>query len=409
LSVSDAGPRLDGLTGLRFLAALWVVLFHAKPAFLPGWDGPLVNLAGMGFAGVGLFFILSGFVLGHRYGGRGVAESGGYTGFMAARFARVYPVYLVGLAVTAPQFWRDIAYQAAQGPDGMLRTGGLTVLRHLGLMQSWVPWSACQWNCPGWSLSAEIFFYALFPLAGVAAGRLSGRRTVAALLGLCLLGLAVPGLVESSTALRAWAESAPGRLLGVYETVMYTPVLRLPEFLVGVLLARLFALGWRLPAPAGLAAVGGLAALGMVWTPPRPDMLVSNGALTPLFAVLILGVAGGRDWLGRVLASPVLVRLGEASFAVYILHYGILRAMVPGNNVPPLYMGDGALVLYLAATMAASLLTYHVVERPARVLILRAVARVRRHPSPVPRGIPAALPTALPAAAEPVRELAPAR
>lgn len=405
MSVYDVGPRLDGLTGLRFLAALWVVLFHAKPAFLPGWDGPLANLAGMGFAGVGLFFILSGFVLGHRYGGRGVAESSGYVGFMVARFARVYPVYLVGLAVTAPQFWRDIAYQAAQGPHGMLRTGGLTALRHLGLMQSWAPWSACQWNCPGWSLSSEIFFYALFPLVGVAVGRLSGRRTVAALLGVCLLGLAVPALVESSTALRDWAESAPGRLLGIYETVMYTPVLRLPEFLAGVLLARLFGLGWRLPAPAGLSAVGGLVALGMVWTPPRPDMLVSNGALTPLFAVLILGVAGARDWLGRTLASPLLVRLGEASFAVYILHYGILRIMVPGNGVTPLYMGNGAMALYFGVTLAASLLTYHVVERPARVWILRAVAHIRRRPSPAPQSVPAVIP----AAVEPMPELASVR
>lgn len=184
-------------------------------------------------------------------------------------------------------------------------------------------------------------------------------------------------MAESSEPLRAWAERAPGRLLGIYETVMYTPLLRLPEFLVGVLLARLFALGWRLPTAAGTLALGGLLFVGLVWTPPRPDTLVSNGALTPFFAALILAVVGGRDWLCRPFALSVMVRLGEASFAVYVLHYGILRAMVPGNGALPLYMGDGAMTLYLGVTLAASLLTFHAVEQPMRGMIMRAYARLR--------------------------------
>src|SRR5262249_55110929 len=109
----------------------------------------------------------------------------------------------------------------------------------------------------------------------------------------------------------------------VVRVVKFNPLLRLPEFLVGIALGRLYLQrgpearasgGWLAPtALAGLRVVLGLG-------DRLPELLLHDGLLAPLFAVLVYGLACGGGLLGRLLAAPVLVRLGEASYALYILH-----------------------------------------------------------------------------------------
>ena len=96
-----AQPRLPALTSLRFLAALHVVMFHLHALKIYEGSGWYHRTALIGYVGVSLFYVLSGFILVYTYGGRELKIGK----FWQARFARVYPAYLFSLVLTAPGFF----------------------------------------------------------------------------------------------------------------------------------------------------------------------------------------------------------------------------------------------------------------------------------------------------------------
>jgi peptidoglycan/LPS O-acetylase OafA/YrhL len=85
------------LTGLRFFAALYVVLFHQETTFAAGhhFSKPLLTFLGHGYLAVSLFFVLSGFVLTYNYADRWSETR--FSKFLLSRFARIYPVYALTL------------------------------------------------------------------------------------------------------------------------------------------------------------------------------------------------------------------------------------------------------------------------------------------------------------------------
>src|SRR5947209_7185962 len=133
---------------MRFLAAVTVVAFHFAPL-------PALNGSDAGPAAVTLFFLLSGFILTYTARpGRGSVRE-----FYVARFARIYPAYLLGLGLAIALLPMGI-YHPNQWC--VVPTNGL--LPDLFAVQAWFPDRAACLNGPAWSLSCEVLFYALFPL-----------------------------------------------------------------------------------------------------------------------------------------------------------------------------------------------------------------------------------------------------
>src|SRR5215831_11263584 len=93
-----ATAKIEALTSIRFFAAISVVFFHVGYMALAEWNAPLATVTSYGYAAVGLFYTLSGFVLAHTYLGRQTD----LRAFYVARFARVYPLYLVALILAFP-------------------------------------------------------------------------------------------------------------------------------------------------------------------------------------------------------------------------------------------------------------------------------------------------------------------
>ena len=161
------------LTGLRFFLALWVILHHltgpgqkleATALLLPHG---LFTLIRGGYQAVTTFFVLSGFVLTRSYAAT-VWNRRNTLRYALGRVARVYPVYLLSLAVVAPFILAD-------------QTPGKTeyVAAHLLLVQAWLGAIPVNWNTPAWSLSCEMFFYAVFPLAAIFFVRRMNWRNIA--------------------------------------------------------------------------------------------------------------------------------------------------------------------------------------------------------------------------------------
>ena len=182
MNIPAARPTIDALTGLRGVAAMWIVLYHyavqLRP-FLPeiGVADPLIR---QGHLAVDLFFVLSGFVLAYNYVDRlATWDAREARRFIVLRLARIYPVHLATLlAVTL----MVVAAQAAGAGDAMRAdkySAGDFVLNLL-LVHAWVAEPTLSWNYPSWSISPEMFAYLLFPARvcgrGPAAADMGGRR-----------------------------------------------------------------------------------------------------------------------------------------------------------------------------------------------------------------------------------------
>ncbi len=379
---------LPALTGLRFFLALWVIVFHVVPGrpglaipWLPQSPEGLSCLLRTGYVAVTVFFALSGFVLAYNYDLRKEWHRRQHGPFAIARFSRIYPAYFIGLLSLTPvalyRIWQGIPAGGYELSNGLL---------NLFLLQAWVPSAALTWNFPGWSLSCEAFFYAAFPVVGYFLWKLSRRRTMLAALGVLWgLSLAAP-LMAVLLPIRGFGEVAaaggvPGPEAGSWvNLISYNPLAGLPAFCTGIVLARFyrslppdsrwFGRGDWLSIPAMTLIVLVLANADRI-----PLALVRNGLLLPFYAALILGLALGGGLLARVLAVSPLVFLGNASYAMYILHFPIGEWLLLAEKALALdFEGLGFVAFYTFAVVVGSSLFYKFAEEPLHHKLRKALA-----------------------------------
>ncbi|WP_309648195.1 acyltransferase [Nocardioides sp.] len=335
-------PRLDSLTGLRFPAALAVFAFHASVHSTPGDVRDVaLAIAGRGYTGVSFFFVLSGFVLTWSLRSEDTPVA-----FYRRRFARIAPTYwvcLVGALLLQVLGTRQVGEPLLNAVPSFLA------------VQAWWPWEAIHYgaNGPGWSISAEMFFYAVFPLLLLVARSSRGPVGLGVLAAVLALG---PALVLQPA-------SADATTAGWFIYVL--PLTRLADFVVGILLALAMRRGWR-PAP-GLGAALALTAALYAVSGVLPVWATVNLATLAGFA-LVIAAAAGRDVSGRgsIWTSPLAVRLGEWSFAFYLVQASVLKVQHEAVKV----LGLGAalewvtVLLALAVSLALAALLHTVVERP---------------------------------------------
>jgi peptidoglycan/LPS O-acetylase OafA/YrhL len=343
-------PTIAALTGLRAVAALWVVLFHYRSdvlALVPA-ARPLEPLMSAGYLGVDVFFVLSGFVLAYNYAGRLSAwRPREAASFVQNRVARVWPVHLVTLHADLLQAWLVGTLGVTAG--GHRRT--LTAyVENVTMTHSW--WNdRPSFNAPAWSISAEWAAYLACPLLLVALTRVRSAR-VAAL-------LALGGYAVMLTVFALWA--LPNG------NVAHAGMLRLAvEFCAGLLALRIYR---RHPRVLGLLALP-LAAVLVVVVLVVPD--AHHGYwLAPALGLFVLCLALDVGPLGRVLARRWFVFWGEASYCLYMTHVLLmpaLHAAVPPSAVTargPL-VRLAVLGAYAASLALVAVLLHRYVEVPAR-------------------------------------------
>lgn len=342
LRPETAKARLDSLTGARFVAALGVFLYHASLAFpAEGAFGRVLAFLGRdGASGVDFFFALSGFVL--TWSWRPGDSAGA---FYRRRFARIAPAYW--LALVYGLVWVTVLYR-----DPLTQLAN--VIPSVFGVQAWFPDPAIHYAAdnPEWSVSAEVFFYAVFPLLIPLAAKRSGRRLLAA--AAVLLGVLLPYLLVPIGAggIGSW-------LLNVL------PAVRIGAFLCGLVLAIALRRGLRLPFGPRVAVVAFLLCylflpLAPVWVPQRAILLAA------MLSVIGTLATADRRGTGTGLARRVPVRLGEWSYCFYLVHLMTMQIVLfvcaralPGSAVGPVW-----LVTALAASTGLAALMHHVVERP---------------------------------------------
>ncbi|WP_405861130.1 acyltransferase [Streptomyces sp. NBC_00090] len=370
--------RLPSLTGLRFVAALLVFAFHTtwQTRYVTGSGGEALGdvFANAGFYGVSFFFVLSGFVLTWSARADDTAPR-----IWRRRLAKIYPNHLVTFVLAA------LLMLIAADPFTAKGT-----LANLFLLQAWFPDITVPntMNAVSWSLSVELFFYLSFPFLLRLLDRVPTARLwpVAVTLGAFTVLAPVVGQYAVTGTPLPFIDDGTLSFEQIWFVYFFPPV-RALEFVLGMVAARLVLAGaWPRFGllPAGLLAVAGYAVNSLV---PYLYGVAGTAALwlTPLVAATALAdERGERSPLG----GRVAVRLGELSFAFYMVHglvvsYGH-RWLIAGHDLSAA-AGAGLLAAALLVALALAYVLFRWVETP--------LVRLLGSPRPVPLApVPVAAP-----------------
>ncbi|WP_322402047.1 acyltransferase [Massilia luteola] len=374
---TGAPPRIHGLDTLRALAVSLVVVHHYTlfvsdaPTF--GWIGT------MGWAGVDLFFALSGYLIGNQiFGALGTARGFGLGRFYARRLLRTLPNFWVVLALYA-------LWPAWRGATPMLPLWQyLTFTQNIHLQ----PGTAFS---HAWSLCIEEQFYMLLPAAAIAGAAL-GQGGVRLRWAWIALLLAVAGGMLARATIWHDGQHAANRLGYYYQFIYYSSWCRCDELLAGVALALLRN---RAPGPWGrilahgnalLAA--GLGVIGATWAWFLGDHygLAQTVAGYPLLALgcslLILAALAPGSLLHRV-RVPGAASLALWSYAIYLTHKSVSILVAARMAQAGFGAGDAVTIgACLLASLVAGWLLFVCVETP--FMRLRARWDSALSPAPAP-------------------------
>lgn len=372
--------ELRGLTGLRIVAAAWVVLFHFQFTPLPGVAavveviGPLVTA---GALGVDLFFVLSGFVIAYTYldklGPR--LRLGATVRFVWARASRMWPLYALVFQIFG--IWlvarlvigtgTDIAFQGVQ-PVVSVREW----LEQVFMVQMWTsPFlDGASWVGATWSISAEWLAYLLFPVAALVFFRLR-NLPVAVLAGFALLLMAPLAAAYLVLGHPYYPWSWLVRILCAFGAGVFTYLvvrrLRVDERTRRV--ASAVAAVLPLVIAAGLL-LGDAVATGR------------GGAVIVLFPLLVGTLAIADRGPAMILSAPWAVHGGHLSYALYLVHIPMFEVYWLSLRLFawPSWLAHLVGLVVLGLTVPVAALGYKLVEEPAR-------RRMRRMlPAPPPAG-----------------------
>ena len=416
------GAEIRALTGLRAVAAVWVVLYHFQEQLWPitdqvGFLRPVINA---GWTGVELFFTLSGFVIARAYleecGARWDTRTA--VQFVVNRFARVWPAYAV---VTVVSFSLMLGAQEIGVPTDVVSPHPPADWAHLAeqlaMVQMWAGDSlvAASFVNPGWSISVEWLAYLCFPVLALVLYRLRRLHPVvtAVLAVLATAPLVVPAFQE-----------------GPRDTEVHW-VLRIACcFVAGALVSmavrrlegRPRSDSWGL-----FLTVTALAGILLVcwwnaWRRTGDPLADHAGVVAACYPLLVMGLALSDRGPARVLSCGALLYGGRISYCLYLVHFPVrevavtlVRPAEPPHAVTPGLTLAVPLLILLSGLLAAAL--HHGVEEPARRRLLqlwrrvpgvRAAGGARRAPEagstvPTAGAVPAPRPRPVPGlAAEPV-------
>lgn len=360
--------EIKSLTGLRGVAAVYVVIFH----FLIGqqFTNPLTTLLAHGYLAVDIFFVLSGFVMTLTYNhlfDRGYSLSG-YAKFLGKRIARVYPLYFVGSLCA----FFLIRAGLLDAPHLKLQ---VALLWNVFMVQAWGITESL--DGPGWSISAEWAAYLLFPVFLLLLIERRRGRWLALLSSVGALILLTVLPVSHAHAV------APAALLDIHDSRYGLPVVRcLSEFILGMLAYKsstmpcvnCFAARGRVHDALALSVV-------LLLMLPYTDLLIAS-----LIPPLLVGLASGRSVTARVLSSKPLGTAGRYSFSIYMVHtllYGVLGWIHHRINSAGLHHGQTfAALAGISLTIPLSALAYQLIEKPGRSLIRNLTERDKVTPQP---------------------------
>jgi len=358
---------IPGMTGIRGVAALWVMLYHAQQFSGTIFSLPLlekVPILDKGWHGVDLFFMLSGFILMYAHERDFyLIRKASLIRFARLRFTRVYPLNAVVLLLIAifvafqPGF---VAWTRASEPSDF-SLGAF--VRTLFLATRWFLPGRGDWNQPVWSLSLEVLGYLMFPLLAFCALRVARKRQLIGIVSLSLVACFIVAVMQ-----RYFSYDPIGQIAVVRMTAC---------FVTGIAIFRL----WTLTSESARKWAGSITSISavgilLVSLPSRGGPLLNF-----FFASLLYGLAFQQGIVNSFLSSRSVVFLGTISFPLYLVHLAPLLwlryFMLTNAAAYSQFQKSAVLICWAIACLLAATILHYFVELPFHALGRRwAGARV---------------------------------
>lgn len=340
--------RIDQLTFTRFVAAIFIVVFHFGGESFPFNRASLSFVISQANVGVSYFFILSGFVMVIAYGVKDKINS---FEFLRNRLARIYPVYFLSLILLFI-YYVSVLFAPISALDLML---------DISLLKAWIPSKTTIFNSPGWTLSVELFFYILFPFLFNYFYRKPNsfkKLALPILLFWLISQLVLHGYLYSSLYKGYPSES--------HNFIYYWPLMHLNEFLIGNL-AGLFFLQQKKESTRNYDwLILGMLILMLLALKYHGSLIFHNGLLAVLFVPFILLLSLNTGKITKLFKSKFLVFLGEISFGLYILQlpaYVFCMLFFDKAGIKDVTM---RFYLFVIILLTFSSMTYAWIESPLR-------------------------------------------
>lgn len=325
-----AKPYFPALTGLRAVAAWLIFFYHTNPFSIGSLPDRIISEFHLGGT---VFFVLSGLLIGVRYGHQFTLSRRWLINYVRHRFARIYPLFFLLTCVvfvvyqSAPQYDSTGLYTRSR-----ITGKALVIGMNLTLLRGWFTEFRFTGVYTGWTLTVEEFFYLLAPflLLGL---RRRPSHLAAYVVGFLAVGCALVAM------------PAPWHPFGFVPNYIFmlsaTFFGRCIEFLGGICLALL----WLRQAPVlrwlsrhlSCTAVGSawvVGCLGLLvadhalpWSDEWADwgrVIINNVVLVPGICLLLYGLMSEPTRIGRLLGSRPFDLFGKASYALYLIHAGVL-------------------------------------------------------------------------------------
>ena len=357
--------RLPGLDLLRAIAIVWVMLFHS---FIVGGLGPdFAWLSRYGWAGVDIFFVLSGFLIGTqvlRPLQRGEPLSFG--AFYGRRAWRILPAFAVVLALYV--WFPGLREVPGLQPWWQFATFTLNLLTDTNN----------QAFSHAWSLCVEEHFYLVFPLL---AWWLTRRSSTLGFISLCAAAVVLGMALRTTVWLHDAAMDPPRNWF--LEDIYYPTWMRLDGLLMGIMLATLRVYrpqAWtRLQARSNMVLLGGIGvSCFALWLFRDRTGLLANALGWPLlsfgFGLLVFAGADRQSLLGRW-RLPGAGWLAGISYSLYLSHK--IAFHVVSTTFGAQLQGHGmiAFMTYAVAVLMLGAALHYLVERPCLRLRERRAIR----------------------------------
>jgi peptidoglycan/LPS O-acetylase OafA/YrhL len=350
--LTDETPQLvkshhrRDIDGLRAVAVMGVILHHAG-----------VSLVGSGFAGVDIFFVISGFLIGGIVATEMEHGEFSWHRFYARRARRILPMLFVVILVSLMMGWITMT------PEQLRYFGGGAISTLMFLSNLWFynqidyfnPDAAEDPLIHTWSLAIEEQFYIFLPVLLFLIWRFGARVRVCVLTALAFVSFVVT------------LEIGPDDPMAAF----YLIHARAWELLAGVLAALGFSRAQAVGRAAGLFADVGFALVVVgLFLVPHSALWPGPWTLLPVGGTVLLVLYGHRTSLARsVLQLPLVVSIGLISYSAYLWHQPIIGFLAIHDSKPEDWVGIGLLVL---ATLALAALTWQLIEQPFRNGVARS-------------------------------------
>jgi peptidoglycan/LPS O-acetylase OafA/YrhL len=354
-------PDIDGL---RALAVLSVVGFHAFPSWIKG-----------GFIGVDVFFVISGFLISSIIFENLKQGTFSLAGFYARRIKRIFPALLIVLIASYAFGWFALL-------SDEYKQLGKHVAGGAGFVSNFVLWNEAGYFDQSaetkpllhlWSLGIEEQFYIIWPvLLWLAWNRKFHFLTITLSIALVSFVLNVKGVHKDGVATfyspqtRFWELLCGSTLawITLYEKGRFSPIsARLDEWLASTPLKGK-SLGDGKTAPTAISCLGLFLLLFGLLEIQKNYSFPGLWAVIPVLGAVLIILAGPKAWINRtILSNKIVVWFGLISFPLYLWHWPLLSfARVVESETPNRNIRAIAVLL----SIALAWLTYRVIERPIR-------------------------------------------